>query len=83
MPVYSILCSVQSVVHYTHQNAVIAMIASIRAAPNTEPITIAAISPPERPSDCESLSVTFGVMEAVGVMVGVVLIISKMVYYIK
>ena len=43
------------------------MIASTRAAPNTEPITIAAISPPERPSDCDSGSpaVTFVVMVTV------------------
>ena len=45
------------------------IIASSRAAPNTEPMTIAAISPPERPSDCESALVT-GVM--FGVTVGIV-----------
>ena len=42
--------------------------ASSRAAPNTEPMTIAAISPPERPSDCWSL-VTTGSM--VGVSLGI------------
>ena len=52
------------------------MIASTRAAPNTEPITIAAISPPERPSDCESgfSAVTLGVMVAVGMGVTVLLV---------
>ena len=54
----------------TYHSAVITITASSRAAPNTEPMTIAAISPPERPSDCESALVTVGVM--IDVRIGIV-----------
>lgn len=62
--------------HTTYQNTTRTITSSKRAAPKTEPITIAAISPPERLSDCESaLPVTVGVMVGVGAVVIIVVMV--------